>query len=448
MPAARARLGQALVIAQVAVALVLLGCAGLFVRTLYKLNSLDAGFSRNGVLLMTISAALPRVSEPPTPEAVMAEMSRVGGIWQSLVERMAAEPGVNAVAAATLSPLSGRDRGVRIVVVGGAPVSEAQEGIHLNHVTAGYFDVSGLRALSGRVFTDSDRSGSLRVAILNQTAAREYFGSANPIGWKVKFSGSRAAFEYEIVGVVNDSRYESLRKADERMVYLPMTQPIDRVSQVFLAIRGSGDAPALLEAARNDVRVVVPGGFVVGSTTMAQRISDSLVQERLVALLATAFGVLALALACIGLYGVFSYVVTQRTREIGIRMAVGAQRTSVVWLILRETLLLVAIGIAVGLPLIWVAGHYVESQLFGVMSRDALASRAPSSSSASSRLQRRWARRFVPAGSIPSTRCVRNSCDQSSGGSPLGAIFTMRGSKRASGSTRSLCAAMTSSMSL
>ena len=89
-----------------------------------------------------------------------------------------------------------------------------------------------MRALSGRVFTDSDRSGSLRVAILNQTAAREYFGSANPIGWKVKFPGQRAAFEYQIVGVVNDSRYESLRKADERMVYLPMTQPIDRVSQV------------------------------------------------------------------------------------------------------------------------------------------------------------------------------------------------------------------------
>ena len=196
MAAARARLGQSLVVAQVAIALVLLGCAGLFVRTLGKLNSLDAGFSRNGVLLMTISAALPRVSGPPVPEVVMAEMSRVGGIWQSLVERMAAEPGVDAVAAATLSPLSGRDRGVRIVVVGGAPVSQEKEGIHLNHVTAGYFDVSGVRALSGRVFTDSDRSGSLRVAILNQTAAREYFGSANPIGWKVKFPGPRAAFEY------------------------------------------------------------------------------------------------------------------------------------------------------------------------------------------------------------------------------------------------------------
>ena len=206
-------------------------------------------------------------------------------------------------------------------------------------MTAGYFDVSGLKALSGRVFTDSDRSGSLRVAILNQTAAGDY--SARPIrlAGRCKFPGPASGIR------VRDRRRRqrfALRKPPQgrRADGLSAHDPADQscVAGLFLAIsrlrltrrrcsRRRATTFALWSQAASSS----------GSTTMAQRISDSLLQERLVALLATAFGLLALAAsACIGLYGVFWYVVTQRTREIGIRMAVGAQRTSVVWLIIER----------------------------------------------------------------------------------------------------------------
>jgi predicted permease len=300
---------------------------------------------------------------------VQADHTRTALIWETLVERVSRVPGVQAAGAATLSPLTGRDRGVNIAAVDGAP---EPTGIHLNHVTSGYFDALGVNVVSGRPFTSRDSSSAPKVAILNDAAARSLFGTYPPVGRRVKF-GQRATVEYEVVGVVNDTRYESLRMAAETMVYLPIAQPLDRISGVTMVVRSAVNAQGVVASLRNDVRSTVPGGFVTTVATIGQQVNESLLKERLVSVLATSFGVLALVLACIGLYGILSYAVLQRSREIGIRIAIGAQRNAVIWLVLRETLVLLTIGTTLGVSLFLLAGRYVESQLFAVAPGDPLA---------------------------------------------------------------------------
>jgi predicted permease len=266
--------------------------------------------------------------------------------------------------------MSGRDRGVLIAVAGAPDRSERDRAIRLNQVTPGYFDTLGIRLLAGRLFTRNDQSNSLKVAVLNDTAARFYFGEANPIGRTVSFPRQRVSDEYEVIGVARDTKYENLRKPAERMVYLPIDQPLDRINGVTVAIRGSMDTRSLVPAIRNDVRLAVPGGFVTNVATIGQQVDESLIQERLISMLASFFGALALGLASIGLYGVMSYAVVRRTREIGVRIALGAPRNSVVWLVLRETLVLMAIGLLLGIPVFLSANRYIKSELFGLAPGD------------------------------------------------------------------------------
>ncbi len=365
------RAGQALVVTQVTLTLVLLSGAGLFLRTLHNLTTLESGFDSEGVLTMQVDAVLPTMKPAArNSPAVRAEYARVGRMWEDLVARAASLPGVRSAGAATLSPMTLRDRGVSIAVPGAPPRAEGDRGIHLNQVTSGAFDALGVRLLRGRLFGPADRSGSLRVAILNEAAARAYFSATDPIGRKVSFPGQDVEDEYEIVGIVRDARYEDLRKTPERMAYLPLEQSVDRIAGVILAIRGAADPASFVPALRQEVRLTIPEGFVTNVATLARQVDASLVQERLVSMLASFFGGLALVLASIGLYGMLTYSVVRRTREIGIRLAIGAQRRSVIWLVLRETLVLVAVGAALGVPAVLVVSRYIESQLFGVSPGD------------------------------------------------------------------------------
>ena len=368
------RFGQSLVVAQVTLSVLLLCGAALFLRTLSNLNRVPSGFQRDGVLALQVEATFPGRTVPPkTPQEFRADHTRIGAAWSGSIERVSQAPGVASAAVATMNPLLGYDRGVAIAIQGQSAATEKNRGIHINHVTDRYFQTIGIRVLSGRSFTPGDRSGSLRVAILNETAARTYFGDESPLGRKVTFPKQRVQDEYEIVGVVGDARYESLREPDERMAYMPLEQAIDPILQAVVVVQGPGDVTRLAPSIRAIVGETVPGGFVSGVATIEQQVEASLVRERMLALLATFFAALALILACIGLYGVMAYRVVRRTREIGIRIAIGARRESVIWMIARETLLLVGIGAALGTLASLAATTYIAGQLFDVTPRDPVA---------------------------------------------------------------------------
>jgi predicted permease len=366
------RLGRALVVVQVMLSVLLLCGAALFVRTLYNLSGVAFGFDRDGILSMQVEATVPgRSVRPRTPAEFRADHARLGAIWRGFMERVHQVPGVSSAGvAAGMSPLSGLIRGVKIAIDGPVPGPEKDFGIRINHVTDRYFETIGIRLLAGRSFTPGDRSGSLRVAILNDTAARAYFGTESPLGRKVSFPGQYVADPFEIVGIVADARYQDLRTPDSRMVYVPLEQAIDPITSVVLFVRGAGDVMQLIPSIRGSVAESVPGGFVASITTIEEQVKMSLVRERMLAFLATFFAALALLLACIGLYGVMAYRVARRTREIGIRIAIGAQQQSVVWMMVRETLLLVTIGAALGTVASLGVNHVIAAQLFGVTPRD------------------------------------------------------------------------------
>jgi putative ABC transport system permease protein len=366
------RLGRALVVVQVMLAVLLLCGGALFVRTLHNLNTVASGFDRDGILTMQVEATVPGRTVPPkTPAEFRAEHARLGAIWRGFVERVHQVPGVSSAAvAAGMSPLSGRIRGVKIAIDGPTPGPEKDRGIRINQVTDRYFETVGIRLLAGRSFTPRDQSGSLRVAILNETASRAFFGTESPLGRNVSFPGQRVQDPFEIVGIVADARYQDLRTPDKPMVYVPLEQAIDPITGVDVFVRGAGDVMRLVPSIRASVAETVPGGFVAGIGTIEQQVNMSLVRERMLALLSTFFAALALLLACIGLYGVMAYRVVRRTREIGIRIAIGARQRSVVWMMVRETLLLVAIGAALGTLVSLGVNDLIAAQLFGVTPRD------------------------------------------------------------------------------
>jgi predicted permease len=356
------RLGRSLVVVQITLSLVLLCGAGLFVRTLRNLEDSDAGFRSAGVLTIPVEAVL---TSPPPGADEQAAKARVGRTWRELADRAGRLPGVSSAAVSVLAPMSGRDRGVNLDVVGAPPLPEEQRGIRLNHVSPGYFETLGVQVLAGRTFLEADR----KTVVLAKTAARTYFGEASPIGRFVEF-GNPAYGRYQVVGVVEDTRYESLREEPARVVYLPIDAPIDAIRGVFLTLRTTADAGSIAAAVREDARQSLSEGFVGTPRTLDDEVNGSLLQERLVAMLSTVFGVLALALASIGIYGLLSYTVARRTREFGVRMALGATRRELIWIVLRETVFLAGPAVACGLSLVAALGRYVRTALFDVSPTD------------------------------------------------------------------------------
>jgi predicted permease len=358
----RARFGKPLVVAQVALSLLLLVGAGLLLRTLYNLRTVDAGFRPEGVLTMRVHA----------PETIAAGERRTN-FWKETLARVERLPGVQSASLTTLSPLDGADRGVRIEVSGFNAGSDRDKEIRLNEVSPGYFQTFGIPVLQGRSFTAADSENAPKVALLNEAAAHFYFGNRNPLGAQVRFA-QRDQFSppYEIIGVIKDARYENLRAPDTRLIYLPVTPAIERSRQLTLAVRSAGKPAELTNAITHEARAIDANVFLTNITTLNERVDQSLVQERLVATLALFFGLLALLLACIGLYGVMSYDVARRTNEIGIRIALGADARRVMQLVLRETLLWVMLGLACGLVAAFATTRWLESLLFGLKPHDLL----------------------------------------------------------------------------
>ena len=343
---------------QVAMSLVLVATAGLFVRSFRNLLTLDAGFDRSNVLEVSVDV--------PGPGAVIpADRSEV-------LRRVRALPGVVAASESVVTPISGRTWDDFIVVAGSRAPQGDDRDAFLNYVTPGYFATLRTALLKGRDFDGHDTAGSPQVAIVNQTLARKFFGDANVLGKTFRrfATATELGEPFLVVGVARDAKYDSLRTPYPPTVYFPLSQIPAPSARFFLEVR-TALAPSQLAAPVEQAIVGVNRSAAIQFTTLAQQVDDSLTQERLLATLSGFFGALALLLAMIGFYGVLGYVFLQRQKEIGIRVALGAQRGSILRLVMGEVAKLLFAGVLAGLAMTSVATRFVQSLLFDLGARDA-----------------------------------------------------------------------------
>ena len=360
----RIPLGRVLIAGQVAVSLALLIAAGLFIDTFRNLDRVDPGYARDHAILATLDARLAGYRGP-----------RAAQVFQQAMERVSALPGVRAVSVMGQKLLTGKLT-MSSIWVPGYTLQSGEDRTNLwvvqNSVGPGFFQTSGMRMLAGRDFSDQDNARSLKVAVLNETMARHFFGAGNPIGQHVAWSKSDPA-TVEIVGVVRDFKYIGLREDKMDVIFIPIAQYPNAWTEVTLLIRTSNDFPRLLNDVRTAIRGVDSNLPVYDLITMDGQVRSTLAQQRLMAILSSFFGILALCLSAVGLHGVLSYNVVQRTPEIGIRMALGAQRSGILRLVLGETARVVAAGIALGIALALAAARLIQSMLFGITATDSLA---------------------------------------------------------------------------
>ena len=352
----RFNLQRALVVSQVALSLVLVAGAVLFSRSLGKLQTVDTGFQQEGVL--TTSVNFQRLNLPP---------ERVPAFRDELLGRIRAIPGVEA-AAIGMTPF--RDWGGGKVWVDGADSQQA-EGTSLSRVGPDYFRTLQTQLLAGRDFDARDRDGAPLVVVVNEAFARKFFDGANPVGRRfwVAASPGDPDTRYEIVGLVRDTKYEDLREEFQPIAYYAAAQDEGAGPGAEVLIRSRVPQAETVSAVTRALNEINPA-ITVSFQGFKPLIEATILRERLMATLSGFFGVLALLLACIGLYGILSYGVASRTNEIGIRMALGAGRRDVFWLILREAFLLVIAGVAVGVPIIFAVTRLASSLLFGLTPTD------------------------------------------------------------------------------
>ena len=356
-PVTRLWLGptRAFLVAQVAASVVLLLGTTLFLRTLRNLGSVDTGFDRDHLLLMTID-----------PGESRFRGDRVTTLLDQLMGRVPTLPGVRSAALARIALF--RNIGAKHVwMQGNAAMSDATVGA--NMVGPNFFAASGTPLLMGREFSARDRAGAPLVAIVNEAFAREYFPGQNPLGQHFGDRGPRSAGMFEIIGVVKDARYGSLRVPPGPTIFHSLWQ-YGPVPACVLHVQVRGNPETIAANIRRSIQAIDPGVVVYGTRTIAEQISGTLLQERTFATLCAFFGALALCLCCVGLYGVTSHSVTRRTNEIGIRMALGAPRSEVLWMFLRETLLLVVIGGIIGIPAALACMKLFRGLLFGLTPSD------------------------------------------------------------------------------
>jgi predicted permease len=353
-----ARFRKALVIGQLALSLLLVAGAGLFGGSLANLLHLNLGFRSQRLVTFTVNATLTR---PKTADAV--------AFYRDLQTRLASLPGVTGVAAAIGGPLSGSDRGNNLTIEGYQAAPDELVGSSVVAVGPGFFRALSIPLRAGREFTGRDDAAAPKTVLVNEAFARRYFAGRNPVGRHLMFGGgSHPVLDREIVGVAADSRTE-VRTPPKITVYMPYAQWV-KPERLMFYLRTAGDQTRLAGDIRRVVREADPNLPIATIQPLEVRIRERLYTDRLIAMLSTAFGVLATLLAAIGLYGVIAYAVTRRTSEIGIRMALGAVPANVLRLILREAAAMAALGIAIGLAAALALSRLVQSQLFGVEAAD------------------------------------------------------------------------------
>jgi len=363
----RLGLGKTLIVAQVALSLLLLVGAGLFVRTLNNLENVHAGFNQRNLLLFGID-----------PTQVGYQDQRLAGFYQELTRRIEALPGVRSVSMSAMTLVGGgawiggfhipghkpkADQGVR-------PQSQEMEA-YVNRVGPKFFETVGIPLLAGRGIADGDTATAPKVAVVNKEFARKFLDGGNPVGQHFGFGDAKDAADIEIVGMAADAKYSDLRKDVPATIYAPCFQ-FKWLGGVHFEVRTAGDPLQLAPSVRHVAQSMDPNLALYDVRSQVEQINMTLFQERLFARLTSFFGILAALLASIGVYGVMAFAAGKRTREIGIRMALGADRGSILAMVLRETVVLLAIGIVAGIVMALEASRLISTLLFGLKPTDPL----------------------------------------------------------------------------
>jgi predicted permease len=329
------------------------------VRSLAKLSEVNLGYNRENLLLFGVDAAPTGLKGPQSLR-----------LYQDLQERIAAIPGVSAVSVSGNGLFIGWESSDPLSVEGYTQKSGERMNVRMDHVGPHYFSTVGIPILMGREIQEQDSGNGPRAAVINQAFAHRFFGNSNPIGKRVRDTYSGNPADLEVVGVVADAKYNSLREKPVERLYAPLFNPVWAQTEAAFEVRTFADPATITAPLRQAVESTNAAIPPIEIKTMSGLVDDSLQTDRFIKQLSEAFGLLAMLLAAIGLYGVMAYTVARRTREIGIRLALGAEPGTVARQILRETLALALIGIPIGLPIALLGAYLVRSMLFGLSFAD------------------------------------------------------------------------------
>jgi predicted permease len=354
----RSRLSKSLVVAQVAMSLLLLIGAGLFVRTVRNLQQVEVGFNQENLLLFTLQ-----------PGSSGYKKERLVQLYRDVFARLDSIPGARAATFSRVPLIANNLHNTSLILPGETAQSEVEHVTNRQIIRENFLEAMEIPLVRGRGFTEKDDERAPRVAIVSETLARRFFPDEDPIGKRVGLDAETAG-KIEIIGVARDTKYNSQRDDIEPLFYTPWLQESGSIGRMVFALRAAGEPTALASAVRQAVREVDSNLPVTEVKTQVAQASETLTQERVFASLLSFFGVIALLLAAIGLYGVMAYSVAQRTGEIGIRMALGAQTRDVLRLVIWQGLKLVVIGVVIGSVAASLLKQVVESQLYGVEATD------------------------------------------------------------------------------
>jgi predicted permease len=357
------RLGanQFLVVAQIAISLLLVIAAGLFVRTVSNLHSVELGFNQENVLIFSLNAR-----QAGYKDAALARF------YADLRDRFRTIPGVRGAGISDFPLVSHYWNSERVTVPGAPPPAGRPPETALLQVDPGFLATMQIPVLLGRGIEERDIPSG-RVAVVNEKFAATFFGKENPIGRTFGIGDPKTPADIEIVGVVRNTHYNSLQEEIPEIAYIPYTQNLGGLGRVFFELRTAGDPLGPVSAVRQIVGQTNSSVPLTDINTQSRQIDQTIGQQRTFANLCTCFAVLALLIACVGLYGTMAYAVARRTGEIGIRMALGAERRNIIWIVLREVLALAAAGLVIGLAAAWETTRFVESFLFETKPNDPLA---------------------------------------------------------------------------